>query len=104
MVALVVLLCGTLKVMESYHATLRADREARENYQAALLLESHVLEMEKTGRVDGVAEVDPTLGAVTWEQSANAAALPGWKDQRLVLKWGAERRRSQLELSAIVPN
>jgi len=104
MVALVVLLCGTLVVADSFRSTLRMDRQCQEMYQAALLLEARILEIEKTGQADISPVDEPGLGAVTWNQDVHETDVPGYRQWRLQMIWGQERKANQLELTTLTTN
>ena len=97
--ALVVLLCGTIAVVDSFRTTFQAARQSQEEYRAGLLMESHMLAMEKTGRTDTAPETDPILGSVTCDEEILDTNIPMWKERRLTLHWGEGKNEHALQLS-----
>ena len=97
--AMTVLVTGAILATESFRSSLRMRREGLQEYQAALLLEGRMLEMEKTGRADTASSLDPILGPVSWNEETRAATAPDWTEHRLTINWMDGKRAHALDLS-----
>lgn len=104
MMAIVILVCGTLAVTESFRSTLRTNRESRGEYLAALRLEGKLLETEKIGRANLDPETDPDLGPLSWTEATQPAATGDWTVHQLTMSWGQGQGSNQLELPTYLSN
>jgi Tfp pilus assembly protein PilV len=102
MLAIVILAAGVITALESYRASLRVFREGRLRYEATLLMESQVAELERTGRLNPALSAGTTLDHASWEDTVGDSDPAYGVQHRIALRWGTGRRAGMLEQSIYV--
>lgn len=99
MLAVAIMLSGLVAITYAFHHSLRIGQASREHYQAALLLEGRMWELEKKGSPEAVP-TETALDNATWD--VGETEEQGFQRWDLSLKWGNQQQQ-ELTLSAYRP-
>ena len=100
----VVLVVGMLAVIRSYRSSLQMARENSTFFQAALLTEGQMGELERVGDVRNTRTTDPVLGETTTSDEIREGDEVNWTEHRMTVAWGKGNDANNLQLTTFLAN
>ena len=103
LLALAVLSGGIVLVFRAFSSSLRAARTSEARFQAALLVEGRLWDLEQLGHVETVESYDPILNrSVRWDLAALEPqdADVSWRTWELTLVWKEGSREETFSLQS----